>query len=144
MRLCHITWKNIRHGYNIFHYTQPQFQHLSHVTFTFSNSYKYTSPTLDFFLFKITISTFVTRYICIRIYIIWSMRLRLCYFIMKKYTSRSQHKHIQSCTITITISTFVITVSTFVTRYSYTFTLLLFEVCVYVTSHERIYATVIT
>ena len=70
------------------------------------------------------------------------MRLRLCYFIMKKYTSRSQHKHIPSCTITITISTFVITVSTFVTRY--TFTLLLFEICVYVTSHERIYVTVIT
>jgi len=70
------------------------------------------------------------------------MRLRLCYFIMKKYMSCSQHKHIPSCTITITISTFVITVSTFVTRY--TFTLLLFEVCVYVTSHERIYVTVIT
>jgi len=59
---------------------------------------------------------------------------------MKKYTSRSQHKHIPS--YTITISTFVITVSTFVTRY--TFTLLLFEVCVYVTSHERIYVRVIT
>ena len=68
------------------------------------------------------------------------MHPRLCYLIMKKYTSRSQHKHIPS--YTITISTFVITVSTFVTRY--TFTLLLFEVCVYVTSHERIYVRVIT
>ena len=90
----------------------------------------------------ITISTFVTCYICFRVYITWSMHMhpRLCYLIMKKYTSRSQHKHIPS--YTITISTSVITVSTFVTRY--TFTLLLFEVCVYVTSHERIYVTVIT
>jgi hypothetical protein len=43
---------------------------------------------------------------------------------------------------TLDISTSVITVSTFVTRY--TFTLLLFEACVHVTSHERIYVTVIT
>jgi hypothetical protein len=63
------------------------------------------------------------------------MHPRLCYLIMKKYTSRSQHKHIPSYTITI---------STFVTRYTFTLFLLLFEVCVYVTSHERIYVTVIT